>query len=116
MSTVRRQMVPPEFEDSKSPDYKYVYASGVFGGLSPNDGRIIFFLDRLEPETVKEPVGSQRVKKIIRELQVEVHLTPSQFKSTAMWMTDHVKKFEEIFGPIPMAPKKGTKPPEGVIV
>jgi hypothetical protein len=53
--TDRRVVVPPEFEDTKNPDYKYVYANGVFGGLDPNGGRMIFYLDRLEPETVKNP-------------------------------------------------------------
>jgi hypothetical protein len=107
-------MVAPDFEDTKSPDYKYVYATGVFGGLDPNDGRIIFFLDRLEPETMKEPVGKQKVKKVVRELQVEVHVSPSHWKSIAIWMSDHVKRFEEHFGQIPMQPK-GKEPPHDLI-
>jgi len=108
--------VPPEFEDAKSPDYRYVYATGVFGGLDPNDGRMIFYLDRVEPETMKKPIGRQKVKKIIRELQVEVHVSPSQYKNIARWMMRNVRQFEDFFGPIPMEPKKGKKVPEGVIV
>jgi hypothetical protein len=109
-------IVPPRFEDTKSPDYKYVYATGVFGGLDPNDGRLIFFLDRLEPETVNEPPlpGSQKVKKIVRELQVEIHVSPGQFKSIWKWMGDHIKRYEEMFGEIPLEPKlKG--PPKGMV-
>jgi len=106
MSEKRRIAVPPDFEDVKSSDYKYVYATGVFGGLDPNDGRLIFYLDRLEPETVKDPPGSQKVKKIIRELQVEVHVSPGQFKSIARWMNEHIRRFEDVFGPIPVEPKK----------
>lgn len=111
----RRVVVSPDFEDTKSPDYRYVYCTGVFGGLDPNDGRIIFFLDRLEPETVKEPFpGSSKVKKVIRELQVEVHVSPSQFKSIAIWMGNHVKRFEQMFGEIPLEPKE-KRPPQDLI-
>jgi len=104
-------MIPPKFEDTKSPDYKYIYATGVFGGLDPNDGRMIFYLDRVEPETVNEPVpGALKLKKIVRELQVEVHMTPTQFKSIAQWMMRHVENYEKIFGEIPMKPKKRSLP------
>jgi len=108
-------VIPPKFEDTKSPNYTYVYATGVFGSLDPNDGRMIFYLDRLEPETVNEPTpGAQKVKKVVRELQVEVHMSPTQFKIMALWMSRHVKQYEEIFGPIPMEPKK--KPPSSGMV
>jgi hypothetical protein len=110
-----RVVVPPKFEDVKSPNYMYVYATGVFGGLDPNGGRMIFFLDRIEPETVNEPTpGAQKVKKVVRELQVEVHVSPTQFKSIALWMNRHVKQYEELFGPIPMEPKR-KPPPSGLI-
>ena len=106
-----RVVIAPEFEDVKSPDYKYVYATGVFGGIVPNDARIIFFLDRLEPSTTNEPrPGTSKVKKIIRELQVEVHTTPHQFKSIAIWMNNHIKQYEDRFGEITMKPKKDTAP------
>lgn len=110
-------VVPPEFEDTKSPDYKYVYATGVFGGLDPDDGKLIFFLDRIEPETVREPhPGAQKVKKIVRELQVEVHVSPAQFKRIWLWMGEHIKRFEETFGEIPLEPKKKpSQPPSGMI-
>ena len=108
-------VVPPKFEDAKAPDYKYVYATGVFGGLDPNDGKMIFFLDRFEPETVEEPYpGTQKLKKIVRELQVEVHVSPSQFKNIWMWMGEHIKHYEQMFGEIPMQPKM-KEPPRGMI-
>lgn len=111
MSEVERVVVSPAFEDTKSPDYRYVYATGVFGGLDPNDGRLIFYLDRIEPETVNEPhPGSSKLKKVVRELQVEIHVTPSQFKSIAIWMNRHIKNFEDMFGEIPMEPKRKGPP------
>jgi hypothetical protein len=115
----RRQfVVTPKFEDTKSADFRYVSASGVFGGLDPTDGRIIFFLDRLEPETTNEPTpGSQKIKKVNRELQVEVHMSPAAFKTTAAWMVNHIKTYESLFGEIETDLKsqrsKGT--PAGVV-
>lgn len=96
-----RSKVGPKIEISENPDYKAVYASGVFGGLDPHDGRIIFFMDRIKPKMVDEPRGAMDLEKINRELQVEVHLSPSQFASVARWMTEHVERFS-----------KNTKKPE----
>lgn len=109
-------VVAPRFEDAKSPDFKYVFATGVFGGLDPNGGRIIFFLDRIEPETTNEPMpGTSKVKKVVRELQVEVHMSPTQFKSIANWMMEHIARFEEAFGSIPLEPKKPSPPKTGMV-
>ena len=103
----------PKFEDAKSPNFAYVYATGVFGGLNPNDATMVFFLDRLEPETLNQPIpGNQVVKKIIRESQVEVHMTPTAFKSLANWMNQHIQQYESIFGSIPLAPQEQKKPTE----
>lgn len=82
-------------EISESQDYRAVYASGVFGGLDPNDGRIVFFLDRIMPKIKSEPKGAMELEKINRELQIEVHMSPSQFASVAKWMTEHVHLFEK---------------------
>jgi len=104
-------MVAPQFEDSKSEQYRYIFATGVFGGLDPNGGHIIFYLDRVEPETINTPQpGAIKLMKIIRELQVEVHMTSSEFKTVAEWMKRHVDEYEKIFGSIPQQPlKKGKK-------
>lgn len=107
-------VIPPKFEDIKSPDFKSIYVSGVFGGLDPNEGRMLFFLDHLEPKTMNEPVpGAQKVEKIVRELLIEVHMSPTQFKSIVLWMNEHIKRYEDAYGLIPMAPK-GKGPPEGM--
>jgi hypothetical protein len=50
----------PKFEDVKSPEYRTVYASGLFGGLDPNDARMIFFIDHIELETTNEPILARR--------------------------------------------------------
>jgi hypothetical protein len=100
----QRQQQPrqaPPFEISKSPEYRYIYASGVYGGLNPNDANLIFYLDRLEPEMVPggRP-GEMRIDRINRELQIEIHVSPRQFKSISEWMTRNVQRFEDQFGEI----------------
>jgi hypothetical protein len=92
-------------EISEGQNYRAVYASGVFGGLDPHDGRIVFFLDRIMPKMRSEPKGAMELEKINRELQVEVHMSPSQFASVAKWMTEHVHLFEKRM-------KSGKKPEE----
>jgi len=74
---------------------------------------MIFYLERLEPETTSTPhPGATKLKKIIRELQVEVHMTPFQFKAVAEWMNAHVQEYEKRVGPIPVPPKKRGKKKE----
>lgn len=104
-------VVAPQFEDTKSEQYRYIFATGVFGGVNPLDAQMIFYLNRLEPETVTTPhPGAIKLKKIVRELQVEVHMTPAEFKAVAQWMNKHVEEYEKKIGPIPIPPKeKGKK-------
>jgi hypothetical protein len=98
--------IPPRFEITKSPNFKVIFASGVFGGLNPNDGQMIFYLDRFEPEMVSDQPGRVRLTKINREFQVELHMTPSQFKSISQWMARHVQTYEQKFGEIPLGPRQ----------
>jgi hypothetical protein len=99
-------VVIPPIEIIKSPDFKVIYSTGIFGSIAPNDARIFFFIDRLEPEMKKDQPGAMQTKKVNREMQVEVHMTPYQFKSLMLWAIQHVKIYEEKFGEIQMG-----KPP-----
>jgi hypothetical protein len=90
--------VRARFEVTKAEDYKLVYATGIFGGLDTNDGRLIFYCDRVEPEMHNHRPGGMRTKLIQRELQVEVHVSPWQFKTIAKFMTERVNKFEQRAG------------------
>jgi hypothetical protein len=102
-----RVITPPEFEDVQSPDFRYVYVTGVFGGLDPNDGKMIFYLDRLIPETTNRPhIGALEMRKILRELQVEIHMSPTQFKNIYLWMQKHITRYEDTFGEIPLGPRQ----------
>ena len=101
----------PIFEDTRSPDFKNIYTTGVFGGISPDDARITFFIDRVEIETLNEPVaGMQKVKKILREALMEVHMTPTQFKRIGLWIMTMVQDYEKTFGTIPLHPKSKLVP------
>ena len=84
-----------EFEDAKSPDYKYVYATGAFGGITPTSARIIFYVDRLVPKTLKEGEnkGVLTTDKVIRELQVEVHMSPQEFEKLWKWMGERLQSY-----------------------
>jgi hypothetical protein len=84
---------PPEIKVTKHPECRIVSASGVFGGLNPVEGQLIFYTDRLEPKS--DAFGNMSLGFVNRELQVEVHFSPASFKSIADFMTSRVKMFEE---------------------
>ena len=107
----------PEFEIKDSEVFKIIYATGAFGGLAPNDGRIILFVERLQTGPVRGQPGQERVEKVIRERLVEIHVTPATWKSIARWMQDHVTNFEKQFGTIPEQPVGAQqRPPTGLTV
>jgi hypothetical protein len=118
MSPERRRVVtPPPFEDTQSAHFRYVFASGTFTGLSPNNGGIVFYLDRLVPGTTAQPLGGIEVKKIARERQVEVYLSPTQYKQLCITMQRAIANYEQTFGEIPLKPKGGqpTQTPSGLV-
>ena len=98
-------MTKTEFEDAKAPEYRYIYTTGAFGAIVPNDARIIFYLDRLIPKTVTEgdKVGTATTSKIVRELQVEVHMSPQQFVNLWLWMTERISSYRETFPQFPLS-------------
>jgi len=94
---MQESKIPP-IEILKDQDYKVIHVNGVFGGLDPIEGRMIFYVDILEPEIDLDRSihGAMKVKKIIRKLLVDVRMSPVQFKSIAEWMQSHVKQFEKM--------------------
>jgi len=93
-----------EFEDAQSSDYKYVYASGAFGAIIPSDARIIFYLERLVPKTIQEgeKKGTLITGKVVRELQVEVHMSPQEFVTLWDWMGKRLELYREQFPEFPL--------------
>ena len=100
-----------QIDITKNPDYSYVTSTGIFGGVDPNGARILFFLDRLEPEMKRDQPGRMQTRKLNRELQVEVHMSPLAYKNMAAWMARNVKKYEDQFGVIIMGPTQEDEEP-----
>ena len=103
MSQNRREplRVPPQIEITESHNFNCVHSTGIFGGIDINNARMIFFLDRLDPEMVRDQPGRMRTEKVNRELQVEVHMSPYAYKTMMLWMqrNEHlhnVKKKENL--------------------
>ena len=95
----------PEFEIKDSDNFKVIYTMGVFGGLAPNDGRLVLYIDLLKTKPITGEPGKEEIDKVIRERQIEIHMSPATWKSVARWMTAHVENLEKAFGQIPEAPK-----------
>ena len=105
----RRYVKTPDFIITKIKDLPISYTTGVVGGLKPNDAHILFIADRVELVAAEMP-GTQKIKAINQEVQAEVHMSPTTFKSIALWMMKNVEKYEEVFGEIKAEPKnKSTK-------
>lgn len=103
----------PDFEIKDSENFKIVYATGAFGGVDPHDGKIILYVDRLKTKPVRGQPGKEEIDKVIRERQVEIHMSPATWKSIAGWMTKHIQKMEKEFGRIPELKKPGIGKAEG---
>ncbi len=95
----------PRFETKESEGYKTVHATGAIGTLNPGEGSIIFFVDRIVPST--NPDGTMSVEKIVRELLIEIKLSPLQFKALANMMIAKVREYEQRFGEIKMPAMPG---------
>lgn len=88
-----RSVIKPKIV--KSPDYKAIYTTGVFGSLTALEGRMIFYLDRIIPKIKDEPPGDMETGEIERELLVEVHMSPAEWISISEWMQSHIKRLKE---------------------
>ena len=80
---------------TRSPDFKIMYSSGLFGNLNPIEGRMTFYADRLIPKFAEDVPGQMKTDCIERELQVEVHMSPQQFVSVYYWMKNQIERMEK---------------------
>lgn len=79
----------------RSPDYKTIYSSGVFGSVSPAEGRMIFYLDRPIPIMKDTPQGAMEVGEFERELQIEIRMSLPQWITIADWMQRHISELKK---------------------
>lgn len=100
MSSLSKKSGPLSFTVEEAGDFRMIYVENVFGGLDPSGGRMVFYVDRRKPRTAEEPLGALETEEIVHELQVELRMSPANFKSVAEWMTLHVEAAEKQFGPI----------------
>ena len=86
----------PKFELVKNPEFKVLHINGVFGGVDPDEGRMIFYMDHLELK-MKEggAPGGMETDKVIREVLVELRMSPLRFKSISDWMVNRIKMIEK---------------------
>lgn len=80
---------------TRSPEFKLIYTNGAFGGLSPLEGRIIFYVDRLVPKVDENSPGQMKTDYVERELQAEIHMSPQIFVSLYNWMQNHIQQMEK---------------------
>ena len=91
----------PDFEVEKSEDFKEVHLDGVFGGLNPKGAKMMIYTEKHMPEVnPRGKPGNMKLSQIERELQVELHMSPVQFKSLFQWMKKHLENYEDKFGEI----------------
>jgi hypothetical protein len=55
--------------------------SNVMTALIETEGKLLVFLDRLEPTI--DSNGQTKIGKVTRELQAELHFSPQQYKAVA---------------------------------
>jgi len=87
---------PPKIENSYHPEFKVIYASGVFGSMKADEGFMKFHLDIVKPRVkAGGRVGEMEVEKINRQYQVEIRMTSATFIRVSNWMARHVKELEK---------------------
>ncbi len=103
----------PDFEVEKSEDYKQTNVDGVFGYMNPKGAKMMIYTEKPIPAiNPRGKPGSMTLDKIQRELQVELHMSPVQFKSLFQWMKKHLEKYEDKYGEIEVNVEKEEAPSE----
>ncbi len=75
--------------------------SGFFGGVNPNEGNISFFQDQLIPQ-IGQPPGQIVLDTVEHTFVANVKMSPAVFKRMALWMMEHIKRYETQHGEIPI--------------
>jgi len=92
----------PEIKSEYSPTFKRINVNGIFGGVRPSGVEAVIYSEHNDIEKVLEtqPLSANRtiVKRII---ECELIIDPMQMKSFHKWLTDKIKDYEELIGPIP---------------
>lgn len=65
---------------------------GVFGGLDPSKGRLLFYSDR--PHVTVNDDGVMVPVSLVRTFLADVRMSPETFLGIARWMGTHADQFE----------------------
>jgi len=108
------ELSAPEFSVERSPDYRTIQVSGVFGGHRPGLFEAIIYTDEMiADEALREPTGDPKRVKLKRTIQCRLVIDPIQAKAFAGWLQHHIENYEKEIHEIPTGPKK-PGPPEPV--
>ena len=105
----------PKFIVRKDPNFRRFYSSGVYGGHTPFEFKMIFFREGYEDISEETFMGKTQPM-ILRELQVEITMSPEQAKVFLDWLKHHIEEYEKNFGKIPSPRLEGTKPPSSKLM
>jgi len=98
---------PPEIIVEKSPDYKTIIVSGVFGGHRPGFFEVIVYTDELVADEALSSVPPDTDKiKVKRTLQCRLVMDPVEAKSFFEWFKQHMEQYEKEFGEIKIRPEE----------
>lgn len=109
---IKMQTKPPSIK-VKFENVPSFAISGFFGGVNPNEGNVSFFQDHLIPRESDQP-GRIVLDTIEHNFVVNVKMSPAVFKRMALWMSEHVKRFETMHGEIQLGrpiKKQDQEPP-----
>lgn len=103
----------PDFEEKWSKDFRSINVDSIFGGISPKGAKVTIQTDINSPAIKKRgKPGQQELGKVIKKNQIQLEMSPVQFKSVVRWMQKQLKKYEETYGEIDLT-VKGKKSEEG---
>lgn len=92
----------PEIKSEYSPTFKRINVNGIFGGVRPSGVEAVIYSEQNDITKVLEtqPLSANRIV-VKRTIECELIIDPMQMKSVLKWLTDKVKDYEELIGPIP---------------
>lgn len=92
----------PEIKSEYSPTFKKINVNGIFGGVRPSGVEAVIYSELNDIEKVLEtqPLSANRTV-IKRIIECELIIDPMQMKSIHKWLTEKIKDYEELIGPIP---------------
>lgn len=96
----------PKFRIEEDEEYREIHVDGIFGGLNPNGGKMVVYTEEHRPK-ISSSSGEMELDEVVRELQVELHMSPVQFKSIFEWMKSHLESYEDQFGNVEMGSEGG---------